>query len=543
MDAPVSDFRPFKGLTKDVVKRIFGGGRTLKRGRKFAAEGYLKDMKITVGDGDAVVQGFCFASQTPGKKHKVFLAMDTSTYDCLEYRCSCTAGRGRCSHQCAVYLYLCAGAAFARSLDSEEREDRPRNSARQRSSETSDSGSLSCTSKPRTWGIPARRTEPEYPVEDIKFRKVEEPGPSGELKPFNPLPDAGAAAGHDGGRRSFAVEEDEETELSRRRKLKDRLVGEGKPMVLLRYFRAGDTSGEESEDPLEPEGESGAIHGSQYDKRRPRQLQYPPCLKTLLANINRHGPEQPTPGQVELWCLQLEEALQQSAAAAEQVREDTSLQASSQLWHTERVCRLTASNFGLICKRRPAFVKSLVAQMLYQDPPVAVAALHLGRSHEPVVVQKYIDKMRDDDTLVEVSPTGLHIHPRFGFLAASPDRLVTDSSCEPSDGLVEVKYLVSVDGPPELAIGTKANFCLHKTPEGCVRLNRRHNYYYQVQGQIACSGRSWCDFVCMSKSGELFVERIYPDESFWADCVTRLTAFFRTHFAPEIVYPVDSNAE
>ena len=61
--------------------------------------------------------------------------------------------------------------------------------------------------------------------------------------------------------------------------------------------------------------------------------------------------------------------------------------------------------------------------------------------------------MEQEDT-VDVSSTGLHIHPTLGFLAASPDRLVTDTS----DGVLEVKYLVSINGQPDDAIRTKSNY-------------------------------------------------------------------------------------
>ena len=106
MANPNVNFRPFKELRNIVVVQQFGQGRTLKRGRKFAAEGPLSGVKIKIGEGDVVVWASCFASQTKDKKLKVILAVDkeSSRYNSLEYRCSCAAGIGRCSHQCAVYL-------------------------------------------------------------------------------------------------------------------------------------------------------------------------------------------------------------------------------------------------------------------------------------------------------------------------------------------------------------------------------------------------------------------------------------------------------
>ena len=148
----------FRTWTKGHVRAIFGSGRTYSRGRKFAKEGYLTDIKIKLGDGDATISYLCWASQTKSKQHKVFLAVITSSAELLENRCGCTAGLGKCSNQGAMYHYLCAAGNAARYLDDvDDREDPP------------EEDNISCTSKPRTWGVPKRRVEPEHPVEDVKF--------------------------------------------------------------------------------------------------------------------------------------------------------------------------------------------------------------------------------------------------------------------------------------------------------------------------------------------------------------------------------------
>ena len=217
----VSDFRAFKELDRPVIKRIFGRGRCFKRGRKFAAEGYLDNVQIVVGDGDAVVRASCFASQIRSKKHKVFLAVDTSSFELLENRCSCTAGKGRCSHQAAVYHFLAAGGAFTRSLESNSRSGPASTSAR-----SSHSDSLSCTSQPRTWGIPSRRIEPDRPVEDIDFKKV----PEAVEETF----DDPVQAKEDNGKDSGSCSEADEVDLQRQKELLESFADEEKPMVLLR---------------------------------------------------------------------------------------------------------------------------------------------------------------------------------------------------------------------------------------------------------------------------------------------------------------------
>ena len=44
-----------------------------------------------------------------------------------------------------------------------------------------------------------------------------------------------------------------------------------------------------------------------------------------------------------------------------------------------------------------------------------------------------------------------------------------------------------------------------------VHLDRNHQYYYQVQLQMRCTGRRWCDFYVVF-SQDTFLETIYYDE-------------------------------
>ena len=78
----------------------------------------------------------------------------------------------------------------------------------------------------------------------------------------------------------------------------------------------------------------------------------------------------------------------------------------------------------------------------------------------------------EDETLVEMQKTGLHTHPALGYIAASPDALGEDSSVTPSSGLLEIKFIASVNGPPANAI-PKAGYCVERR-EGRVHLKRKH---------------------------------------------------------------------
>ena len=48
---------------------------------------------------------------------------------------------------------------------------------------------------------------------------------------------------------------------------------------------------------------------------------------------------------------------------------------------------------------------------------------------------------------------------------------------------------------------------------------KNNNYYYQVQGQMHITQRTWCDFVIWTpQASEMVVERIAYDSQFWGEC-------------------------
>ena len=61
----------------------------------------------------------------------------------------------------------------------------------------------------------------------------------------------------------------------------------------------------------------------------------------------------------------------------------------SSLWQQLRRCQLTASNFGLVAKRKQKFDK-LVETILYRPPPSSAAAIEWGTSHESNARENYI---------------------------------------------------------------------------------------------------------------------------------------------------------
>ena len=129
------------------------------------------------------------------------------------------------------------------------------------------------------------------------------------------------------------------------------------------------------------------------------------------------------------------------------------------------------------------------------------AAMQWGHDTEPQARAMY-EFMRD----VAVQQVGLVLHPSINKSHASPDGLVGD------DGLIEIKC-------PNTA--THIETLLSEDVEG--------RYVKQMQWQMACCGRAWCDFVSfdprLPAEMQMFVQRVRRDDEFIAELEREARSF------------------
>lgn len=59
-------------------------------------------------------------------------------------------------------------------------------------------------------------------------------------------------------------------------------------------------------------------------------------------------------------------------------------------------------------------------------------------------------------------------------------------------------------------------------------------HYTQVQCQLFCTKRTFCDFIVWQYE-DMHVERIYPDDVFMTECIKKAEHFFRVAILPELV--------
>lgn len=167
-------------------------------------------------------------------------------------------------------------------------------------------------------------------------------------------------------------------------------------------------------------------------------------------------------------------------------------------WFSVRLGRVTASRVADVVAKtktgwgasRANYMAELIAERLTGEaaPSFSSAAMQWGTEMEPMARAAY--EFRTDAT---VETIGFVAHPSILMSGASPDGLVG------SDGLVEIKC-------PNTA--THIDTLMGDTIDG--------KYQTQMQWQMACTGRQWCDFVSfdprMPESMRLFIQRVKRDD-------------------------------
>ena len=166
---------------------------------------------------------------------------------------------------------------------------------------------------------------------------------------------------------------------------------------------------------------------------------------------------------------------------AEEIELGTREQASNEQWKTQRRKRLTASRVGGILKMR--------------------------KTHNP-------------------------------WLAATPDGIVVDPSEKTSQqGLLEIKNPHSKRNMTlKEACISGATFCLKEDNKENVTtysLKRKHDYFFQVQCQMFCVDKEWCDIVVRMEK-DMHIERFYRDKEWWDHQLPKMKAFYSNALLPEL---------
>lgn len=180
-------------------------------------------------------------------------------------------------------------------------------------------------------------------------------------------------------------------------------------------------------------------------------------------------------------------------------------------WFEARLGKVTASKIADVMAKtksgygaaRINYMAQLVAERLTGTPAPSFsnAAMQWGTDTEPQARAFY-----SLETGHSVTETGFVDHPTIAMSGASPDGLVDEA------GLVEIKC-------PNTA--THIN-----TPRGGT-IDRK--YILQMQWQMACTGREWCDFASfdprLPEEMWLHVQRVERDPDLLAEVEAEISKF------------------
>ena len=215
------------------------------------------------------------------------------------------------------------------------------------------------------------------------------------------------------------------------------------------------------------------------------------------------------------------------------VEKATRKQHDSRRWHEERYGRLTSSAFGDIVKCR-LYEGHAVRKIYPTHSNLSTSAIQWGRSKESVARQQYEQALKQQSPEMSVQQCGVYIS-NDGFLAASPDGIICNEEGSPV-GTLEIKCPYTQRNKTIVDACKKSNFPC-EAEEDSVHLKTNHDYYYQVQGQLAILNLTWCDFVVWTVR-DMHIERIYFNEKFWKErCYPKLFSFYYGIILPELVYP------
>ena len=70
--------------------------------------------------------------------------------------------------------------------------------------------------------------------------------------------------------------------------------------------------------------------------------------------------------------------------------------------------------------------------------------------------------------------------------------------------------------------------------ESCIQLQRSHNYYFQVLGQLAVTGANYCHFLVWTLQ-DRHLEKIPFDAELWTTMLKKLKDFYHLHLGPAVI--------
>lgn len=145
-----------------------------------------------------------------------------------------------------------------------------------------------------------------------------------------------------------------------------------------------------------------------------------------------------------------------------------------------------------------------------------IRSVQWGQIHEEVAVKQFEESLWLDEC---------------GFLGASPDGLVNNES------IVEIKCPYKYKDKEiveELANNRDKSYILYYDENTqTLMINKNHDYYHQIQGQLAITGRKLC-YLAIWTPKLLLVEPVELDEG-WKANLDKLKSFYLNTYLKHVL--------
>lgn len=215
---------------------------------------------------------------------------------------------------------------------------------------------------------------------------------------------------------------------------------------------------------------------------------------------------------------------------------------------------LTASNFGLVCRRQiRSLTSNLVNEILYWKPTrgKVLEALDYGKDNESLAIHDLSEHLK-----VEITKSGFIIDDEIPFLGASPDGcialdfnqldiapekimnidLLSTMETSAIGGIIEIKCPITAKNAKTeaelLQVPAVEQMFDKKNPN---IMNRNHCYYCQVQGALHISECNYCIFCVWTPYIFKYIA-VIRDDAFWTNKMEdKLKNFYNNCLRPEIL--------
>ena len=411
----------------------------------------------------------------------------------------------------------------------------------------------SCTSKPRKWGIPGKRTVQHNPVMSQKLFKPRHASDTSGRKLrgvyptlFDPRPSK---------LRKLDVESVGMLKQNLQKVnpsapfskmipdvndivLIDTIVGEvAKGSVLHVQLKEFGTS-------IQPRSISGASSSSMSSceseprnvvERREDLRHHEASVTQIISPVNEHPISL---SEINKRCERIKRSLFKTEEEIVEIESQTRQQSACHEWYKHRFGRVTASkSYRVGCNHKAdTSPTKIIKEVLHYNKDYQSQAMKDGLENEQLVIDKYTDLMHQQGhTSVHVAKCGFFVEKEKGILGASPDGLVTYPSKRSPYGIIKAKNVIVKDSETLKDALIRKSIC--KMSDTGLKVNKSHIYFYQVQQQLFVVSRLWGVLAILGSNGEFFHEEIAFQPEWWKEKLMNIEQFYDKYIIYELAYP------